>query len=602
MKTYARRKARLSRKYMLRKKLTKKERIFDPVKENEKDLIAYDCVKLYAETDIPIPEKSQFVDGGILTPKKIWQDFDPTEERFDGKLVFSENNLTVYSFCAAHCPDGDLTVQLSVYAPSYDSPKGVILIGDNSRVPQKSVIDDIVGRGSYVFIADYNGVSENTLTVFPPSLSYGKSGNEGKHLTELSPTAKETCAYLYTLIHRRALGFIEETYGKKCVIALGIKRGVEIAMQLAGTEKTRITALACVGASGYPEYAGIPRYPVGASTLPDDVLAFIAGASGVSYLKGYPHPVFAAVGSNGTISDVDRLSSLKNLISGPLTVSISQEFSDNVDKETWKVCLDFLDSSFWKSDFPLPPVSSVKVNRDGSVYADITASIRPKIKFLSFYYSYNNIDHRTRTWEKVACETVGEGQYLAKLSFSTQCSTLFFYTETVYENGLISTEPPKFADLSAYRIMLSAPQSATVLYRHGAEGEFLPVSEDAVVGRETILEKTLPSGAKGAVCPDGSMKLFVGDSCRLIENGKLLQADTFRNEPYYQLELSVSCGFPATVYRASKRIMGGATFNGTTFACSDFKDEFFRPLPSWKEVNTFVVVTPDVTVNKLTFI
>ena len=587
---------------MERKKLTKKERTFDASRENRKDFIAYDGVKLYAETDIPIPEKSLPLEGGILTPQQVWKDFDPTEERLDGSLVSSENGVSVYTFCATHRPDGDLTVQLTVYAPSYDSPKAVLLIGDNARLPQQSVIDDIVNRGSYAFVADYNGIAENTLTVFPPSLSYGKRGNEGDRPTKLSPTVKETCPYLYTLIHRRALAFIRETYGDKCVVAVGLKQGAETAMQLAGTERKFISALACVGASGYPEYAGIPRYPVGTVSLDDDVLAFIAGASGVSYLKDYPHPVLAAIGSNGTISDVDRLSALKTLIKGTLTVSITQQFSDNIDERSWKVCLDWLDQSFWHSDFPKPPVSSVNVNRDGSVYADVTASVKPKIKSLCFYYSYNNTDHRTRRWEKVACETVGEGQYLAKLDFDDQCSSLFFYTETVYENGIISTETPRFADLSQYRIIQSAPVSAAVLYRHGAEGEFIPVSDDVVAKRTSVTEKTVPSGAKGAVCESGSMALFVGDACRFIEPSKLLQADTFRNEPYYQLELSVRCGFPSTVYRASKRIPGGATFNGVCFACTDFKDEFFRPLPSWKEVSSITVVTPDVTVNKLTFI
>ena len=587
---------------MEKSKLTRKERTLNPDMENRKNFIAYDGIKLYAETDIPIPGKSRSLEGGMLTPQSIWHGYDPKEERFEEETVFSEGNIKKYTFCAMHREDGNLTVELDVYTPEYDSPKGVLIIGEYGRLPQKSVIESIVKRGIYVFTADYNGLKPDTLTVFPPSLSYGKHGNEGEHLTRLFPTAVETCPYLYTLIHRRVLALLSEKFGQKEIIVLGIRSGVEIAMQVAGTEKKSVTALACICGAGYPEYSDIPRYGSGKLSLDDVTLSFIVGASGVSYMKNYPNPVFVAVGSNDTYSDVDRISSLEKLIMGTLTTSIAQKFTDNIDTRTWNNCLRWLNSAFWGSDFPPAPVSTVEVNRDGTVYANITAAFIPKIKGLTLYYSYNNIDHKSRIWRKIACETAGEGQYIAKLEFDEQCTSLFYYTEAVYVNGMIVTESPKYTDLSESRVLISPQKSSAVLFRHGAEGEFLPVSEDAVIPEGKVCEGTVPSGAKGTVCHDGSMKLFVGDACKTITPDKLLQADTYSNEPYALLEIKVTAGYPATEYRASKRVQPGSTFTGTQFACNDFKDDFFRPLTKWAEVNLITVITPDVIINKLTFI
>lgn len=585
----------------MRKKLTKTERVFDEIAENKKDIIAYDSVVVYAASDIPLPVKPvRRDDFYIPTPRELWADFDPETEYFDATVLSSDDRSASYSICAEHRPDGDLTVAFDVFNPSYFSKKAVIIVGERTRAPQKELIDAILSVGAYAVVVDYNGRSPSSETVFPPSLSYGKFGEEGDRLTRLSPTAKDTCAYLYTLLFRRVLAFVKREYGFTDVIAAGIRDGAEIAMRLAGCEKEKICALGCVCEAGYPEYSDVPRYPDGVVDFDDETIAFISSLSGVSYLKDYPHPVFAAIGSNGEKSDVDRLSALGTLVKGTLTVSITQKYSDCVDEKALGVFIDWLNQSFWKSDFPHPPETSVEVNRDGTVYASVVAQNTPKIKSLTLYYSYNNPNHKTRSWSSSLCETVGDGQYLAKMDFDAQCADLYFYTETHYVNGLISTEQPKYLDLSEYRIYLSPSKSTAVLFRHGADGEFIPVSDDPVAASDSIEENVVPSGAKGTVCRNGAMRLFVGDATKYTSSSKLLQADAYSPVPG-PIELVVRTG-SSVEYRATKRIAQSNTFTGVRFACSDFKDELFRPLAAWSGMTSVTVVTPNVTLNKLTFI
>ena len=589
---------------MAKTKINKKDLVFVEEAENAKNYLAYDNVKLYATTDIPLHGPLPGEQGSVipLSPQKLWEEFDPNGEALDAYLLGEEDGRKDYVFRAEHRPDGDLSVQLSVYAPDYPSKKAVLLIGDRDLAPQQGVIDAVVKTGCYVFVADYNALLPGSGTTFPSSLAYGKHGSEGIHLTKKCTSPKNGCPYLYALIQRRALAFIREEYHLKETILLGVGSGTEIAMTVAGLEPTSVIALACIGGAGYTECVDVPRYPVYRPSYDEETLAYVVSSCGVSYLKNYPHPVFTAIGSNGTKSDVDRLSALKGLIKGPLTVAISPQCADNIDADAFFVCLNWLTYSFWHSDFPAPPVTHVEINRDGTVYANVTAKTVPPIKSATLHYSYGNNNHVTRLWESALCETVGIGQYVAKMTFRKPCGFLFYYTEIEYINGLRVTETPLFADLSDYRVAVAPSKPTAVLFRYGAEGTLCEVGDNAVILSKMITEGTVPMGAKGAVCKEGSMRLFLGDSCHSIEDNKILQVDCYSPEDYFPLELVLSVGTPAVEYRSVKTLQKDVNFTGLKFRLVDFKDSAFRPLPAWRNVNTITIMSKNVLINKLTFI
>ena len=117
-----------------------------------------------------------------------------------------------------------------------------------------------------------------------------------------------------------------------------------------------------------------------------------------------------------------------------------------------------------------------------------------------------------------------------------------------------------------------------------------------------IEENNVPAGAKGVICKDGCMRLFLGDLCESVSADKILQVDAYSPEEIYNMEISVSVGTPATYYKSVKTLKKSANFTGLQFACTDFKDDYFRPLTEWKNVNTVTIVSKNVTINKLTFI
>ena len=587
------------------KKLTKAQRTLVEEVENKKDYIAYDSSHLYAITDIPMIFDAVALNGYLAPPSKAWEDFDPDGEPLLERKTFASDNVTRFVFRAQTVPDGSVDVELSVYEPDFPSKKPVLLLGDRRALPQLEIIRALVARGCIVFVPDYNGCDKQSATVFPPSLSYGKLGEEGDKLTSLGSTPQDTCPHLYALIARRTLAFMREQYAAKEAIVVGIGYGTELAMQVAGTERTFVTAVGLLCGAGYPEYADIPKYPYKPINLDYDKLGFIISESGVSFMKAYPHPVFTAIGSNGTRSDVDRLSSLKSLVRGSFTCSISYQYVDNITEDSFHTFLLWLDAAFCYSDFPTAPSTTLDVNRDGSVYADIHADPVLPIRSVACYYAYGEKNHKTRIWRKVVSETIGIGEYLARMTFGKTCDDLFFYSETTYVNGMVCTEAPKYFEMKDYRISLAPAKTTSILYRYGADGtgNVNPSSEDAVIFGSPIKEGTVPSGAKGALCPTCAMRIFVADSAKNAKPVNILQVDSYSPENYHPLEIALTCGSTGTTYRAIKHVPTDYySFSCTQFSCSDFKDETFRPLTSWEDVATLTILTTDVVINKIMFI
>lgn len=567
--------------------------------ENAKDYIALRDMKVFARNDIPIvPVKSPTT---LLTTHEVWSDFVKISDLAVNNLG-QDGNKKSYSFRAKEAPDGYVVAETDVYCPSFDSKKAVILIGDYDNLPQQDVIDALVNKGFYVFTIDYNAIKPDTYTSFPNSLSYGIRGKEGDRIKEVCPTAKETCQYLYTEILRHLVYFIEENFPNKEIIPVGIRSGTELAMILAGTEKRRIAGVACLCGAGYPELSDVPKYTSNDYEPDYNTLAWMTGVSGVAYMRNFDKPVFIAIGTNATLSDVDRLASFKSLLNGNLTLSITPHGADNIDRRSFDLFLSWLNCTYWKCDFPKAPKTTIEINRDGIVYANITACGEPEIKQTVLYYSYGDTNHKSRRWKMKLGETVGHAQYLAKLIFTRPFEHLYYYTEITYVNGMVVTETPKYRNMGEYRLRLYPSKKGSILFMHEGETRFYEICDKPIILSEGITEGVTPVGTKGSIFKEGSMRLFVAENCKNIDTSRLLQVASFSSSKTYFLELSVTLRHSETIYKASKKVVSSTTFADTKFSVKDFKDEYFHPLTSWQDITSITIVNNNVVINKMIFI
>ncbi len=295
---------------------------YNPETEAKKNYIAYQNAEMYAKSDIPLHPT-----GGMncLTPKEIWADFDPYVDALD---AVSDGEIR-HTFTVKSYGEDALLAEIDVYQPDIPSKRAILIVQEYGKEAQREIITELTKDGYTVFVPDYCKIRPDSTTHFPTCVSYGEYGRDNGHLNKVLPTAKETCPYLYALILRRSVTFIEKEFGIKDTIVIGIRDGVEYAMQAAGID-SRIRGLGCVCAAGYKELLSYPVYSGQELKITHDDLAWITGVAGVSYLKNRDIPIFVAIGSNDTISDVDRTYFLSLLNGQEKFVSLkNKSYSEN---------------------------------------------------------------------------------------------------------------------------------------------------------------------------------------------------------------------------------------------------------------------------------
>ncbi len=532
----------------------------------------------------------------VITPSVLWGGFSDTYSgsavEIDRSASFSRYALNLFS-----SDDGDVTVDTEVRFAHRPTGNIIILVGSIDRHPQEDLVDTLTSEGYTVIIPDFGGVFAETKTVFPPSLAYGYY--DEKYFGDVSVPPKDTCHYLYTKIARILISAIKVTSPRSEIVIMGLGRGTEIALQIAGTDK-RIIGLALIGGAGYREYLGYPRY---ASTVvpkvEGDLMQWITAVSGTAYAKRITVPTVIAVGSNGEESDVDRLSSLTSMIEGQTTISISAGYRDSIDVDGFDTVLEWLDGIFLFSVPPKTPTMIVRVNDEGEIYGEIKADSCIKIKETRVKFSYGDNNHTTRFWRETTGAYVGVGEYIAKLNSSA--NLLFAYPEVEYANGFTACGTVVFADLTGKKLKKRKKISNPIVFQHPTENAFVEISSDPVILEGSIKENRLPIGLKGLRCDKGAMVSYsIGDMIG-FDDDRLLQIDTYCERKEYTLSISL-VDEDNVEYTAVRDVECSDTFSSVLFSVNSFKDKNMLPLDSWDRVNILTVNTGGITVNKIIFI
>ncbi len=572
------------------KKLTKRERKYHPEIEAAKEYIGYQNIRLYAKTDIPLTKKP-FI---LTTPETVWEGYCADEKTVPQEISSSEG-VSRYTFEA----EERFTVEVKNFHPPYPSKRAVILLGDYGSVPQDEIAERLASEGFFVCAPDYCGVFPDTLTAFPNQYAYGKYGEGKEHLLRVCPTPQDTCNYLYAKIVRRTVTFLEEAFGLTHPVILAVKKSAEYAMQAVGVDD-RILGLACICGCGYSEFLDTPRFS--GEFLPIESTEWISGVSGITYLKRRPLPLFLGLGSNDLGSDVDRLAYIEDLVGKEnFRVSIENGCADNIRTETFLTLLRWVRTLFLGATLPALPKADLVVNEEGTAYVNVYADTSASRKKVTVYYAVNTLNHSLRCWNAVSAETVGEGEYLAKLTLHHPSDRVFFYADVTYENGIVLSGCIETARTEG--VVPIPKTNVSCLYAYGEKNvAFHEVdSSFAVLFREGVVCAATPSGIKGIVCATGKMIAFPSDITESVGNGKLLQVDSYAEASSYELRITVV----DENLRCYTTLVGKESFSSfepTRFRCSDFKDVCFQPLSSWQDVKVLIVENKNIYIGKVLFV
>ncbi|NLL56649.1 MAG: hypothetical protein GX242_05510 [Clostridiales bacterium] len=542
----------------------------------------------------------------LLTAPQVWADYNAEDYDLDVKLIYDSKDKQTFSYVANKVIDGDIVVQIDVYKPAFDSNKILLLVGEYQKNVQKEVIRDLTERGYVVCVPDYSAILPETKTFFPPSVEYGYCSKAGDHIKKVSPTAKDTSQYLYSVNLRRAISFIVDYIGKKEIIVIGFGVGVEVAMQAVAQDKRPI-GLVCINGASYLEYVNYQKYGTEKEMqIDDELMLWLTGVSSIAYAKHINIPVLFALGSNGTLSDIDRLANIYNLLaSDDVRLVISPRYTDNIDKKAYNTVLAWLESRFVYSTLPENPTVSVSVNKEGVIYADVKIDSIIKIEEVKVYYSYGDYNHATRYWEVVSGEAVAVDNYIAKLEVSEADIPLFAFAEVKYRNNITLSSLPYYQNLSSHKVKSSRYKLNPIVFQYSTgEGDFTEISKDAVVLESSLSQTVIPIGLKGLECKQGGMVSFAIGAKKNITQDKLLQIDTFSEQGKYDLSITlITGGEVSNEYTATKHIeVDTDTFSSERFVAHDFKDSNFKPLENWSLVKGIRINNSNVIVGKIMFV
>lgn len=538
----------------------------------------------------------------IMIPSAVWQDYNPEAEALDCiKEEQSSDRQEIYRF-NTYARGERIRVAVRVLLPSSDAKGTLLVVHQYKSLPDDWMLNDLVAEGYMVVLPDLTGISDPP-TQYPQPLEYGYIDKAGDRIKKVMPTAKDTCQYLYTAIIRRTLVFIKERFAQDGIIIMGMGDAVEVAMQAAGTSSD-ISGLACINGSGYSEYIKLNKYGGGGELVMDEErMSWLSGVASVAYAKYINAPCFIAIGTNSTLSDIDRLPNLKALMpADSFSAVYSPSAGDFIMPEAYASLKVWLCAIFHNTVIPDCPDIDIRVNDDGSLYIDVHCDTQAVIESVNVYYSEGRYDHKIRYWQCIQGLSVANGEYIATPQISEQDVPFFAYAQVNYITGLSLCSIVEFAELGELAVKAKKENISPILYEtamgingfiDGYNGDILPR-----IGLEIV---AIPSGAKGITSRYGSLKTYLRNPESEIDAGAIMHIDMFAND-YKEVAVSVQSAKDSRLYKTTVKLPPAkGLFTGIQLRTTDFKDDKMLPLTDWS-ICSLKIAANNVVIGNILFI
>ncbi len=537
------------------------------------------------------------MDYKIMLPQQVWQDYDvvlPTLEFHEGETELLEA-LTIKNcyFNAIGSSIDAVTVALKVYTPNKANGAAMLVVPEYEREADYNFILTMVEQGFVVFVPDISGVAM-PATQFGGAYRYGFYGESAEHLHKVCPTAKDTCQYLYSVIVKRALYVIDNIFKHNMPLLVGLGSGVEVAMQVAGSTKNKISALVAINGSGYSEY--IQHHKFGDSdelVIDNERMSWLAGVASVAYAKYIEVPTLFAIGSNSRSADIDRLSNLTALFPHDnVTLCTSVGTEEYINTATLSSIKAWLDMILQGASMPKIPDVNITVSSDGRTYVYAKYDNGYNIDKVSIYYSYGEYNHAVRDWFVANAETVSQTECLAQIAIKDVTKPLFAFADVHYENGLICSTTVDCMEMKGQSVIQSPLTISNIVCEPSfAKNCFVPLSSGVIAAAQDDLLVELESGVEGFSTGKWGIKTYnIGThSSIFVEN--LLRID-LASESDIDVEIAVQCVYKGVIKNYHHQLSMQATngyFKSVMLGANAFKDDTYMPLVSWFGVKSLSI-------------
>lgn len=538
------------------------------------------------------------MENSILTPLQLWADFDLQKEPLQTAFLHSEakdggTEFDVY-INGERCGDGQTRIYVHGVIPqNARACKAVICIGDNDLYTESGTMRELLDEGYCLLNFDYRGydpqIKRKYFTRYPQSIAYANLAQAGDHLTKATPSAKDTCVFIWSKVCRSVITLAKEICGADApVFLLGVRAGADIMWQ-AGAMDKRVTGLIGVINAGWREYGCASKFSasfaVDYENADDERVRWLAGCAPQTYAKFVTCPTLFIGTTNSNITSIDRVENTLNTIRehAPVHASICAGLSNTVDETALNTVNAWIRAVANGSKMPESPRLDLIVEGD-KVVAEARFDDSEAVSEINVFYCYDELQSDLRSWKKI---TLPLANPRTVLPVYVNNKIVFAFVNVIYDRRLRLSSLPDALTLEGKRLNCEPLRKRHIIYER-KDGTSMWIAENADQ-YSTFITPTLAAGAyelMGVTAPSGDLSTYVvGEPQYRSERHNLLQFDAYCDRDVQCVV--VLCADEGagnhSDYRASVRLTGGA-WTKCTLQAQDFKTEERIALKDWNAV------------------
>lgn len=541
------------------------------------------------------------MDNIVLTPSQLWAGYTPNKNLRTTYFNFKQEDTcnTFESFF-----DGDAVgaEHVRIYAktctPTAFSKDVIIAINDFSQSLPRRIVEQYVEDGFCVVEFDYTGKSpkKSRYSIYPTEIQYANLAVAESHLTEASPSAKDTCVYVWTKVLRCVVSYALELCGEGTnVYLLGIKNGCDLMWQAAGMD-SRIKAVTAIINGGWKEFSSFQRYCESAQdfVMTDERSRWLSACAPQSYTKFVKCPTLFIAASNNPSTSVDRIESSLRLIDNKYVLCyICSGLSDSIDNGGVTLIRNWFSSS--KNNTRKRSMPTIKIVEGALDTALVTVTISDidDISDITVNYSYDEVYPTLRNW-KIA--NVSFANPTLELPIASH-HFLFAYATLTFKNGSSLSSYPVCLDLRQHQSDASAKRLNHIIYQRKMATLGWYVEGENCFGGSKPLIKTGELDIGGISTDSGDLITYtISEGARYCEDTNILQFDCF-SQSLENLTISLTTFEKGQLvnYSATAPIQSRG-WTKLSFELQDFKSKELISLKTWQNVKKLSFKNPRGTI------
>ena len=498
----------------------------------------------------------------VISSQALWKDYDRKSLPLNESIVSekTENGIseTRLYFSGAAASDGITRIFARLVRPDINERLPVVIVmGDLYDDVDKATFTEACGRA--VLYVDYSGEKKaERFTMYPESMSYAQPEGDLETLDDVPAAPQKTCWYAWATVLLRAVTYAEsrDDLDPNAIAAVGI-----------GTGASAVWKAAAVGAIK----CGVVINEFGGRV---EDTGFRAALDSVSYAAHVTVPVLSMCCSNAFRQSLDEVNETV-AVGEHCLINVRPRAFRGVDTCQTQTVRLFLQTALAGGELPTPPKISLR-GSEGALYCELT--VDGEIEEARLYTANSTQAPEMRNWQKTGMQTLGEGQYFARVVVHDATSPVYAFAWVSYKNGMTLCSPMNEVTPSALGIKGAECGKNRLIY----DGDMGVDDWIAGDGGEAEVDEG-PFGISGVGADEALYTFKLSDWAYRGEPGYVLQMLVYsETDQEIAVKLLTKAGEVYFALRSLKRNDGWVKLN---FDVHDFKSGK-GTLDSWDRVAT----------------